>query len=176
MILFTKLKFNKFLIILSLIIFIVSINIRTGFSNNDASIFGIGDNFYDEINLQVGLRGIKIPDITQELRGKPTVAVGVTTTCPFCREYVKTLSQLYPNYKGLINVMLCVVDFRNAKKYIDQYPEFVIFPASLTGFTRLTSVPYTVILDREGNVLAQYKGGLSGAYLKQILDYLVKNY
>jgi thiol-disulfide isomerase/thioredoxin len=171
-----KLKnYLKYKIFIIFFIFLLNIPFSL-YSEESGYIFNIGDNFYNEINLQVGLKGVQIPDITKELKGKPLLAVGVATTCPYCTSFLSTVNKIYPNYRGLFNVMLAVVDFRNAEKYINQYPEFIIFPASFTGFNRLTSVPYFVLLDRQGNILFQHKGNLSEYDLTKLLDYLVKNY
>ncbi|WP_413438233.1 TlpA family protein disulfide reductase [Sulfuriferula sp. GW1] len=127
------------------------------------------------------LAGIRQP--LSQWRGKVLVVNFWATWCPPCRTEIPEFIKLQTKYgaQGLQFVGIAIDETAKVQAFSDQmgmnYPVLVgdldaVALSQATG-NRLGGLPYTLILDRTGKVVATELGGLSTAKLEAILKPLL---
>ncbi|HUW28823.1 MAG TPA: TlpA disulfide reductase family protein [Sulfuriferula sp.] len=127
------------------------------------------------------LAGIRQP--LSRWRGKVLVVNFWATWCPPCREEIPEFVKLQSKYgaQGLQFVGIAIDETAKVQAYSDQmginYPVLVgdldaVALSQATG-NRLGGLPYTLILDRSGKIIATELGGLSTAKLEATLKPLL---
>lgn len=127
------------------------------------------------------LAGIRQP--LSQWRGKVLVVNFWATWCPPCRTEIPEFIKLQTKYgaQGLQFVGIAIDETAKVQAFSDQmgmnYPVLVgdldaVALSQATG-NRLGGLPYTLILDRTGKVVATELGGLNTAKLEAILKPLL---
>lgn len=127
------------------------------------------------------LAGIRQP--LSRWRGKVLVVNFWATWCPPCREEIPEFVKLQSKYgaQGLQFVGIAIDETAKVQAYSDQmginYPVLVgdldaVALSQATG-NRLGGLPYTLVLDRSGKIVATELGGLSTAKLEATLKPLL---
>lgn len=127
------------------------------------------------------LAGIRQP--LSRWRGKVLVVNFWATWCPPCRKEIPEFIKLQTKYgaQGLQFVGIAIDETAKVQAYADQlginYPVLVgdldaVALSQATG-NRLGGLPYTLILDRSGKIVATELGGLSTAKLEATLEPLL---
>lgn len=127
------------------------------------------------------LAGIRQP--LSKWRGKVLVVNFWATWCPPCRTEIPEFIKLQNKYgaQGLQFVGIAIDETAKVQAYADQmginYPVLVgdldaVALSAATG-NRLGGLPYTLILDRSGKIVATELGGLSTAKLEAKLKPLL---
>ncbi len=119
----------------------------------------------------------------KQWRGKVMVLNFWAPWCPPCREEIPDFIQVQEQYraKGVVFVGVAIDEAQNVQSFADEtginYPILLggtegVELSSKVG-NRLGGLPYTVIIDRQGNIAAAQVGGLSRADLEGVLKKLL---
>lgn len=119
-----------------------------------------------------------------EWRGKILVINFWATWCPPCREEIPELTALQQQYseQGLQIIGIAVEDREPVEEYIDfvkiNYPILVAGDQGVALARKLGNiigaVPYTVVVDRQGQVIHRQTGQMSKKELLKIIEPLMK--
>ncbi len=119
----------------------------------------------------------------KQWRGKVMVLNFWAPWCPPCREEIPDFIQVQEQYraKGVVFVGVAIDEAQNVQSFADETG--INYPILLGGTegvelsakvgNRLGGLPYTVIIDREGNIVTTQVGGLSRADLEGVLRKLL---
>ncbi|HEX5484569.1 MAG TPA: TlpA disulfide reductase family protein [Limnobacter sp.] len=114
------------------------------------------------------------------LRGKKVVLNFWATWCPPCVEEMPELSALYPALKAqqVELIGIAVDNTANVNTFLEKTP--VSYPVALAGFggselaeklgNSQGGLPFTVVLDEDGNVLMKKAGRIQMSEIKAALD------
>lgn len=127
------------------------------------------------------LAGIRQP--LSKWRGKVLVVNFWATWCPPCREEIPEFVKLQTKYgaQGVQFVGIAIDETAKVQAFVDEiginYPILVgdleaVALSRATG-NRLGGLPYTLIVDRAGNIVGTELGGLTTAKLEAILQPLL---
>ncbi|MDR3391465.1 MAG: TlpA disulfide reductase family protein [Sulfuriferula sp.] len=134
----------------------------------------------------------RLPDLAgvsqpiAQWRGKVLVINFWATWCPPCRQEIPEFIQLQKQYgaQGLQFIGIALDEKAKIQSYVDEaginYPVLVgdleAVALSQTSGNRLGGLPYTVIIDRNGKIIATEVGGLTGPKLTAIVAPLLQNH
>jgi rhodanese-related sulfurtransferase len=104
--------------------------------------------------------GVDRGAVIADLLGKPSFVVIAGTYCPHCQESMPKYAELYKQMGERINVLVNVIDGNNGKRFTQDIPQAY---APQMSFKLLTGqeceyVPAWVVLDKDGNAVAQSCG------------------
>ena len=119
----------------------------------------------------------------KQWQGKVMVLNFWAPWCPPCRAEIPDFIQIQEQYraKGVVFVGVAIDEAQNVQSFADEtginYPILLggtegVELSSKVG-NRLGGLPYTVIIDRQGNIVATQMGGLSKAELEGVLGKLL---
>jgi peroxiredoxin len=74
-------------------------------------------------------------------QGRNVLLVFTTTWCPYCKQEIAELKKLHADYKGRLDIVAIYVNESTRKVF---------------GFVREHKIPYTVLVDPEGEVARTY--------------------
>ena len=115
--------------------------------------------------------------------GKPVVVNFWATWCGPCKSELPAFDKLCKEYKNQVEFMMVdLVDgyqetVENSKKFISQSSyEFSVFfdtEFSASNAYKLYSIPQTIFVDKEGNIVNYHIGAMSEQTLKQYIEILM---
>lgn len=122
------------------------------------------------------------PQALQQWRGRILVVNFWATWCPPCREEMPALSQLSDKFaeKGVQFIGIAIDSADNVQRFVAQqrssYPLLVGAPEALAQSRALgnhrQALPFTVIIDGQGQLRYQRLGGIDAATLERQLNSL----
>jgi peroxiredoxin len=128
---------------------------------------------YPVLGYPKGTRQEKAPDFAlndlqgrkfklSDSKGKPVLLVFGATWCPYCREEIPRLKDIYAAYgkKGLVFVNIDIQESRDkvlrfADKYKLPYRTFIDEKAEVASNYDVQGVPTLVLIDRDGMILCR---------------------
>lgn len=118
-----------------------------------------------------------------QYKGKIIVLNFWATWCPPCREEMPELSRLYQEFqnKNVVVLGLAIDDLALVKEFLQtspvNYPIFITENESMELGTELGNdqgvLPYTIIIDADGNVIKTFFGRISKPLLEETLKTLL---
>jgi thiol-disulfide isomerase/thioredoxin len=125
------------------------------------------------------------PVALAELKGKVVVLNFWATWCTPCRTEIPHLEEGHRKYgpRGVMFIGAAIEDNADSvRDFVKAYG--ITYPVAMAGKdkgitllqainNKIAGLPYTVVLDRQGNVVAAKRGILTPARLQQILDPLL---
>ena len=112
-------------------------------------------------------------------KGKTIVLNFWATWCPPCREEIPLFVDTQDKYKrdGVVIIGVAIDTVADVKQFVDSY--FINYPILINDQentklmaqygNRIASLPYSVIIDRHGNIVARRTGAYHKSELEQIL-------
>lgn len=89
-----------------------------------------------------------------ENRGKPVLLIFGTTWCPYCRDEIPRLKDIYANY-GKRGLVMLNIDIQESKKKVSRFADSY-------------KLPYRVLLDEKADVAESY--GVQGVPTMFLID------
>ena len=121
----------------------------------------------------------------KQYKGKIIVLNFWATWCPPCREEMPELNEIYSEYrnKNVVVLGIAIDELGLVKSFSDATPvSYPLFAAENEGMGLSTNLgnskgvlPYTVIINSDGNVIKTYFGRISKPLLKTTLNPLVQH-
>ncbi len=129
--------------------------------------------------------GTKAPDITvraldsgkpvslKDSAGKPTLLVFFSVSCPACRRELPDVQEMMERAGEKLNVLVVSADSpQELKSYWTK--EGLKLPVGVDGGAahrayQVSTIPYSVVIDGEGKVRADFVGGVRWADLESLL-------
>ncbi len=131
----------------------------------------------------------RLPDVDgqmhsiDEWNGKVIVLNFWATWCPPCVREIPALQQLYETYRarGLVVVGVALDTPQQVIDFIDprgvEYPVLIADqdgPALTRRYgNRLTVLPYTVVIDRQGNIVYRHRSEITFEQAKEVIEPLL---
>src|SRR5574344_1179350 len=114
------------------------------------------------------------------LRGKPVFLNFWATWCPPCVGEMPHFQALYPKYKDKINFLAVSIDAEKGtvEKFVAakgfNFPIAHDGKKNVAGLYSIEAIPTSLMLDKDGKVIAYHLGGMSAADLQKFLDTAIK--
>lgn len=124
------------------------------------------------------------PQISSQWQGKILVLNFWATWCPSCLKEIPEFMKLQTEYGGKVQFVGIALDDLNAVKTFQQktavnYP--LLISGDFAGFQLakklgnvISAIPYTVIVDVNGQVVKRHSGDMSASELREIIAPLLK--
>lgn len=120
-----------------------------------------------------------VKQVLSQYKGKIIVLNFWATWCPPCREEMPELSELYKEYqqKNVVVLGVAIDEQKLVKEFVQATPvSYPLFAAEEEGMTLGSGLgndkgvlPYTIIIDTQGNVIKTYFGRISKSLLETTL-------
>ncbi|HIT06787.1 MAG TPA: TlpA family protein disulfide reductase [Candidatus Scybalocola faecipullorum] len=120
-----------------------------------------------------------------DLTGKPVIINFWASTCPYCLDEMPHFQDMYDAYSEDINfVMLDIIGFNgeteaDGRAYIEAqgytFPVYYDTESEATYAFGLRSLPMTLFIDKDGNMIAYANGRIDADILQQGIDMLLEN-
>lgn len=117
----------------------------------------------------------------QSLRGKVVLVNYWATWCPYCRHEMPAMEKFYADYKGRGFEILAisidddpakVVEFMREEGY--HFPVAMSHPALDSVIGKVTTVPTSFLIDKQGRVRKKISGQVHYARLEELVEPLLK--
>ena len=118
-----------------------------------------------------------------DFKGKPTIVNFWATWCGPCKSEMPAFESIYTRYKDDVNIMMVnLTDNTNetvkkVKEFISQngytFPVFFDTSAYAAKTYRVTSVPMTLFIDKNGNLINSHTGAMTEKMLNNYVIQLI---
>lgn len=116
---------------------------------------------------------------TADLSGKPVILNFWATWCPPCRSELPALDKLYRQYGNEVSFMMIDLTdgyretVEGVKKFISEngytFPVYYDTEGSAAEAYNVSSIPFTVAVGRNGNIVGTHLGAMSEAALEKLI-------
>jgi thiol-disulfide isomerase/thioredoxin len=131
------------------------------------------------------LAALKGPEVlsTDTLLGKPVLLVFFTPSCPYCKTELMELNHIAKDYEAKGALILALAPGWTPHEPLGQAIEswevtnIPVYTDGKPGFFDafgVRGVPFSVIFDKEGNVVRSYSGLVAVEEIRKVLDELLE--
>lgn len=116
---------------------------------------------------------------TADLSGKPVILNFWATWCPPCRSELPAFDKLYRQYGNEVSFMMIDLTdgyretVEGVKKFISEngytFPVYYDTEGSVAEAYNVSSIPFTVAVGRNGNIVGTHLGAMSEAALEKLI-------
>ena len=116
---------------------------------------------------------------TADLSGKPVILNFWATWCPPCRSELPAFDKLYRQYGNEVSFMMIDLTdgyretVEDVKKFISEngytFPVYYDTEGSAAEAYNVSSIPFTVAVGRNGNIVGTHLGAMSEAALEKLI-------
>ena len=179
-------KYKKVIIGLLLLIVVLAVAsfayTRLSTSYEPEQISTSGESFKKADDFTVVNQDGQIAKLS-DFKGKPTIVNFWATWCGPCKSEMPAFENIYTRYKDDVNIMMVnMTDNTNetvkkVKNFISQsgytFPVFFDTSAQAAKSYRVTSIPMTLFIDKNGNLINSHTGAMTEKMLNNYVIQLI---